>query len=248
MTTDALISCRGLIPAFADQQYLGEGLDLDIGHGEIIAIIGPDHAGKAEWLTTLGGVSSPQQGRLQLLGNGLEDFDRSDWIRIRTRLAYLDPDSSLLSAANARQNVMLPVRYHQLPREQVTEEDAIELLNRLEVTDQLSLPAYLKRDQRFRIAIARSLILEPAGLLLDTPFKHMGLHARRRFQSFLVDRVRQQDMTLIVATDDIDFVVEQADTALFASMEGIHCFDDTDDIRRTDLYAVKKFLSECRLS
>lgn len=248
MDTQLLVSCRDIIPRFTGKTYEGEGLDLDINSGEIVSIIGPDYCGKSEWLAALGGITPPAQGRLHLLGHDLESVSREHWKQIRMNLAYLDAEVAIMSAANARQNVMLPARYHRMPAETTSLESVCELLNQLGVTDQLSLPAYIRPDQRYRVAIARALILDPAALLLDTPFDNLGSHTRREFQSFLIDRVRDRNMSLITVTHDIDFALEHSDRILFATLQGIHQFDTADDMRRSDLYAVRNFLSNCRIT
>jgi len=248
MTGSSIISCRGLVPETSRFDFSGKGLDIDITAGEIVSIIGPDYTGKSGWMSTMAGIYMPREGTLTLQGKDINEFQRQDWITTRRNLAFVRSDTAILSAANARANVILPARYHRLDSAKNLIAQAVELLDELGVSDQTSLPAYLRTEQRYKIAIARALILQPAALMLDSPFQRLDAVALEKFQQFLLDRVKRYNMALVLVTHDVNFAIEHSDQVLFVTREQVHLFDKDEDIRRCDINDISSFLNKSRVS
>ncbi len=242
-----LIQARQLLPALSAFDYRGKALDIRIGRGEIVALIGPDYCGKSDWLRTLVGVRPRASGQLSLPAGKPDDFNAADWSATRRQLAYVHSDNAILSAANALQNVMLPAHYHRIARHATIRAEATQLLAELGVYDLLSLPAALRRDQRYRIAIARALILRPDALVLDNPFTALDRAAAENFQQYLLRRVSQHDMALLLVTHDIHFAIAHADQIVFITGEAIQTFNRQRRIEHCEHAAVRHFLDRHRI-
>lgn len=243
MNTTPLIHCEQLIAERYAGDYTGNGLDFSAHAGTVVSIIGSDHTGKSDWLQTVAGVAPPVSGSLSLLGKNTESYQQQDWVRARTQLGYVRSDTNILSAANALQNIMLPAIYHELSSIADIREKALNLLEELDVECDITLlPAYLRKDQCYKIAIARALILEPKALLLDHPFLPLDLKAASKFRRFLLNRVKNDNLLLITVTHDSKFAIKHSDQILFMAENQIYQFNKTNDIRSCDIPAVKDYL------
>ena len=114
MQNDSLINCENIVAETHVGTYTGDALSFNAHAGKIVCIIGPGHTGKSDWLKTIAGVSMPASGSLRLLGKNIKSFEQKDWVHARTQLAYVRSDTTILSAANTLQNIMLPAIYHAL--------------------------------------------------------------------------------------------------------------------------------------
>lgn len=243
METTALIECRQLVAAIDDNHKSADTLDFSAPAGSIVTIIGPDHTGKSNWLKTIAGIEPPVCGELRLFGKNTEDFRRADWVQARTGIAYVNTDTTILSAANALQNVMLPAVYHNMGDAQAIKQKALDLLDETTSNcDYEILPAYLRKDQRFRIAIARALILEPKVLMLDKPFTALDQSTASKLKQFLLGRVRDHQLLLIIVTHDIKFALRHSNQIIFMSSKQIHQFEGAEHINSSEIPEVRNFL------
>ena len=247
MNEMTLVQARQLLPSLAAFEYEGNALDISIQQGEVVSIIGPDYSGKSDWLRTLVGVREADSGDLLLLGKPVDEFAREDWVQARKQLAYIKSDNTILSAANALQNVMLPAGYHRIADGATITSRATRLLAELGIFDLVSLPAYLRKDQRFRIAIARALILQPAALVMDNPFVMLDSIAAETLEHYLLRRVQEQAMTLIILTHNIEFALQHSNQIIFITPDEILRFDSHSPIQHCDKPFVKSFVSNNRM-
>ncbi len=248
MSAQPLISCRDLIPDTPGFDYHGAGLTLNVNRGDIVTFVGPDYTGKSSWLRTLTGVTSPVSGELELLGKNVDDFERQDWVKTRTSLGYVKSDTTILSATNALFNVVLPARYHDLGTAKELVKPATKLLFELGIYDLSSLPAYLRRDQRFKIAIARALILEPQALILDNPFYLLDAIASENLQQHLLKRNHQMNMGLLLVTHDVNFAIKHSNQIVFVTQEQLYLFDRDNRIQDCGLDFVIDYLNKNRMT
>ena len=244
MGTTPLISCNQIIAETHVGDYTGNTLDFNAYAGTVVTVIGPGHTGKSDWLKTISGVVQPVSGSLSLLGKHTEEYEQPDWVRARTQLAYVQSDTALLSAANSLQNVMLPAIYHGIGDAPGIRDHAMRLLEELDVKCDLTLlPAYIRKDQRFRVAIARALILNPDALILDNPFAPLDLTSTNRFKHFLLNRVKTDNLLLMVVTHDIKFALRHSDQIIFMAENQIYIFNETNDIHSCDIPVVRDYLN-----
>lgn len=237
------LQARGLAPNIAQFTYEGNTLDVSLDAGEILAIIGPDYAGKSDWLRTLAGLHYPLQGTLRYCGHDFHDLDDEEWTWLRQKYAFVGSDTELLSAANGLANVMLPARYHRIGSDEDIEIKANNLAIELGAAQSLNrLPYFSRRDQRFKLAIARALILDPLVLFLDNPFVLLDNITTTRFKATLLSRVRNQNLSLAIVTYDLDFTFKSADKILFVTSEQVYLFESPDQLHNSQVSAIAEFL------
>ena len=237
------IRCEQLQAQPSITQNSQNSLNLSAASGSVINIIGPGHTGKSDWLKAISGIDELQSGELWLLDKNVRDFNANDWVHARTQLAYVHAETSLLSAANTLQNMMLPAVYHNLGSTDDIKQRALHILDEIDITCDLSiLPAYLRKDQRYRIAVARALMLQPQALILDDPFSQLDLTAAKQFRRFLIDKVRLHNLLLITVTHDIKFALRYSDQILFMTEDKIYQFDKLNNISSSNMPEIQTFI------
>lgn len=235
MKKAALIHCEQLVMSNDETDKTYAPLNMSAHAGDIISIIGPNHENKANWLKTIGGILQAESGQLFLSGKETRQFEKADWVRTRTHFAYAHANTAILSAANALQNLMLPAMYHKTGEVNAVRAKAEKLLDDIDAGDNLEqLPAYLKKEQRFKIAVGRTLMLDPQALLLDSPFTALDLSSINQFKQFLLGQIRDNSLLLILVTNDVKFALEYSDQIIYISEQHMLQFDKQHRIQDCD--------------
>jgi NitT/TauT family transport system ATP-binding protein len=206
-TESPAISLQGIVKDFPLRRGTAvralERLDLEIGHGEFVALLGPSGCGKSTVLRMVAGLEQPSEGEVAVEGRSPADLVRAH------RLGVAFQEHALLPWATARDNVALPFRVAGRPvdRERVT--DLLALVGLTGFED--ARPRQLSGGMRQRVAIARALALEPDVLLLDEPFGALDAVTRRRMNLELARIWMEQRITTLLVTHDVDEAVLLAD-------------------------------------
>jgi len=177
-------------------------VDLNIGQGEYLSVMGPSGSGKSTLLNVLGLLDRPDSGEYLLEGvatSGLEEEERA---RLRReRIGFVFQSYHLVPRLTARENIELPlVLAERSPRERRGVVD--EVLERLGLADRARhLPNQLSGGQRQRVAIGRAIAMRPALLLADEPTGNLDSHAGAEVTA-LLEELNGEGITLLVVTHD----------------------------------------------
>ena len=145
-----------------------DDLDLEIGQGEVVGLLGPNGAGKTTTFYILVGLAKPDSGRVLLNGDDITDLPM--YLRARNGISYLPQEPSVFRQLTVEQNLLAVLETLPLSLDQ-RRDRLEELLAQMGLqTVRLSRAYTLSGGERRRLEIARSLVLEPAFLLLDEPF------------------------------------------------------------------------------
>ncbi|QGW27374.1 ABC transporter ATP-binding protein [Phnomibacter ginsenosidimutans] len=195
-----MLSATGIRKQFGDLAIL-KGVDIAVAKGEVVSIVGASGAGKSTLLHILGTLDEPDSGSIrikgqevtQLKGNALANF-RNEHIGFVFQFHHLLPEFTAL------ENICIPGWIGNKSK-QVVEAKALELLKILDLTDRKDhKPAQLSGGEQQRIAVARSLINEPAIVFADEPTGNLdSLHAQELHQLFF-DLRQQLGQTFLIVT------------------------------------------------
>jgi ABC-type lipoprotein export system ATPase subunit len=164
-----VVRARGLVKGYGrgrGARTILSGADLDVGAGELLAIVGRSGSGKSTLLHVLGGLDTPQAGSVEIDGEPL-DARRADAVR-RRKIGFVFQAFHLVPELTGEENVLLAARLPGAPRDATAR--GRELIARLGVDHVADhLPHELSGGEQQRLAIARALVNDPAVVLADEP-------------------------------------------------------------------------------
>ena len=186
-----------------------KGVDVQIGGGEYVAILGPSGSGKSTLMHVLGCLDTPTSGQYSLCGERVDGLSRNQLARVRNeRIGFVFQSFNLLGHATALGNVELPLVYNGSGR-RVRQERAAYLLERVGLADRMDhRPNELSGGQRQRVALARALATDPEVILADEPTGNLDTAAGEDVVT-LFEELVAEGKTIIVVTHDLD-IAERA--------------------------------------
>jgi len=198
-----VIDIRNLWFSYDDQEAL-RGIDLKVGRGEFVALMGRNGSGKTTLLKHIVGLLHPQEGRVELWGQDTRHLGMEAIVR---RVGYVPQNpNALLFADTLRDELDFTLRSHGLSAEGYDE-----LLRALGMEQHLeTYPRDLSAGERQRAALAAILVADLEVILLDEPTRGLDYHQKRALADFLM-QMRDRGKTVIIATHDVELVARCAD-------------------------------------
>ena len=188
------------------------GVSLEVARGAFVAVMGASGSGKTTFLRAVAGLEPFQNGRIDVGGVALQGGPATaETLRaLRRTVGMVFQFHCLFEHLSAIDNVCLaPVHAHGVPRSDA-EQRGLELLRAFGVEHRAgALPRQLSGGEAQRVAIARALAVNPPVLLLDEPTASLDPERRAELGE-LLDGLRRQGRTLVVATHDEDFARDWA--------------------------------------
>lgn len=213
------------------------GIDLELGRGEFVALIGPSGSGKSTLLNIIGLLDKPSSGQLFLTGVATENLDDSALTKLRANaIGFVFQFHNLLPAFTAVENVLLP-----LLAKQGRPDDAMRL-RAAELIDKVGLKSWannmandLSGGQQQRVAIARSLIMQPALVLADEPTGNLDTKSADSVFDLMREVCNTSGTTFLIVTHDprlaqrCDRIIELVDGEISSDRKNEHVLVHGDD-------------------
>jgi len=224
MADAPVIRVENLHKRFGDTEVL-KGIDLEVGRGEVLCVIGPSGSGKSTLLRCINFLEEPTEGMIYLEGEpvgfrldaqGRRQRDReANLNRIRARMGMVFQQFNLWPHMTALENLIeAPVHVRGLPRQEAVAR-AERLLAKVGVLDKRDeYPTRLSGGQQQRVAIARALCMEPSVMLFDEPTSALDPELVGEVLATMRD-LAADGMTMMVVTHEMAFAAEVADRVLF---------------------------------
>lgn len=179
------------------------GLSLEIKRGEFIAVQGPSGSGKSTAMNMIGCLDIPSRGSVYLEGRDVSRLSESQLAQIRGRkIGFIFQQFNLIGTLSALENVMLPMIFQGVPREE-REKRASELLNMANLGERMQhKPSELSGGEQQRVAIARALSNNPEVVLADEPTGNLDSKTGENVMDFLQRLHRDEKRTIVMVTHD----------------------------------------------
>jgi len=206
-----------------------KGIDLEVGRGEVMCLLGPSGSGKSTFLRCINHLEKINFGRLTVDGElvgyreadgKLHELRESEVARRRSQIGMVFQHFNLFPHMTALGNIVeAPIRVKKMSKGQAVEQ-ARGLLDRVGLSDKLdAYPAQLSGGQQQRVAIARALAMKPKLMLFDEPTSALDPELVGEVLDVMRGLARD-GMTMIVVTHEMAFAREVGDTVVFMD-EGV---------------------------
>ncbi|WP_277994194.1 amino acid ABC transporter ATP-binding protein [Streptomyces sp. MST-110588] len=213
MAGEALIELRGVNKHYGALHVLKD-IDLTVGRGEVVVVIGPSGSGKSTLCRTVNRLETIESGTILLDGRPLPEEGR-ELARLRAEVGMVFQSFNLFAHKTVLANVMLaPVKVRGHKKEDA-ERRARELLDRVGLAAHAEkYPAQLSGGQQQRVAIARALAMDPQALLFDEPTSALDPEMINEVLD-VMQRLAQEGMTMVVVTHEMGFARSAANRVVF---------------------------------
>jgi polar amino acid transport system ATP-binding protein len=223
MNGDGTVFARGLRKSFGDRVVL-DRIDLDVTCGEIVCIIGPSGSGKSTLLRCVDGLEEIDRGVLRVNGedlgfgetdNAYQALPRKEVAAQRTHIGMVFQQFNLFPNMTARENVMSGPVLVKGVRKREASQRADSLLANVGLEGHGEhYPWQMSGGQQQRVAIARALAMDPNVMLFDEPTSALDPERVGEVLAVMKD-LAERGMTMMVATHEMGFAKEVADTVMF---------------------------------
>lgn len=203
--SNAILALRDVVKTYemgSEQVHALNGVSLDLGRNEYVAIMGPSGSGKSTLMNIIGCLDVPTSGSYELDGEMVADKSEGDLAEIRNRMiGFVFQTFNLIPRADIFQNVELPLVYGGVAKAKRREmaERAIEQVG---LADRMKhKPNELSGGQRQRVAIARALVFTPSIILADEPTGNLDSKTGEEIMT-MFDDLHDAGQTIILVTHE----------------------------------------------
>ncbi len=187
-----------------DRKPVLDRASLQIRRGEAMVILGPSGTGKSVALRHINGLTKPDSGRVVVFGEDITAYSEEDLVPIRLRVSMLFQGGALFDSMNVYQNVSFPLREHtELPESEI----ASRVAEKLELVGlpgiERKMPDELSGGMRKRVALARTIAMDPEIILFDEPTTGLDPINAKKINELVDELNHRLSATFVVVTHDI---------------------------------------------
>ena len=238
-----MIEWRDVHKAFGGQPIL-RGLTLRVERGEVLYIIGTSGVGKSVTIKHLIGLVRPDAGTIWVDGARVDALPERALYALRRRLGMVFQNATLFDSMTLLENVALPLRKHRHLGGAALEREATRRLEQVHMAEHADrYPGELSDGMRKRVAIARTLTLDPEAVLFDEPTTGLDPVSARRIDRLIRELASTLGMTAIVVSHDLTSIFGVADRIAFLYRGVVHALGSPAELRASPDPVVQQFIA-----
>jgi putative ABC transport system ATP-binding protein len=178
-------------------------INLEIGEGEFISVMGPSGSGKSTLLNVIGLLDEPTNGTIRINGDSVEALPDRNLANIRNQqIGFIFQSFHLISDLSVVDNVEIPLLYRRMAGSE-RRKMALQALERVGLASRVHhFPSQLSGGQQQRVAIARAIVGKPRILLADEPTGNLDSQMGEEIMSILTGLNEEAKTTIIMVTHD----------------------------------------------
>ena len=237
-----MLRIKDLCMNFGDTKVL-RNINLEVNKGDRIVIIGPSGSGKSTILRCINRMIKPTSGEIYFNDIKLDDKNIEEY---RQKIGMVFQNFNLFNNLTVMENIILaPVKLKKYTVDEA-ENKATKLLKKIDLLDKKDkYPNSLSGGEKQRVAIVRSLIMNPDMMLFDEPTSALDPEMVNEVQNMMID-LANDGMTMLVVTHEISFIKKVATKIVFIDEGKIIFSGSYDEIKKCDNATVKLFLSNIK--
>ncbi|CAM2888255.1 ABC transporter ATP-binding protein [Flavobacterium frigoris] len=201
-----IIEIKDLKKSYGDNHVLN-GFNMTLYEGENLVIMGKSGSGKSVMIKCLVGLERPDSGSIMVMGEKIEELDRSTLDELRTEIGFLFQGSALYDSMTVRENLEFPLRRHTKKFGVLKDTTALvmEALENVGLAHTINLmPVELSGGMKRRIALARTLILQPKIILYDEPTTGLDPITAKEILILMKSIQEKYNTSAVIITHDVD--------------------------------------------
>lgn len=187
-----------------------DNINFSLEEKSFSSIVGPSGCGKTTILSLIAGLLTPSSGEILLEGEKVKQNDE--------KIGYMFQKDHLFEWRTIWQNVTLGLEINKLAKDERKKEFAISLLKKYDLYNFINKkPRQLSGGMRQRVALIRTLVMEPTLLLLDEPFSALDFQTRLKVCDDVYDIIKTEEKTALLVTHDISEALSMSDKVIILS-------------------------------
>ncbi len=202
---ESVIDIKGLYKSFGEHNDVLKGVDINVGQGENLVIIGKSGSGKSVTIKCLVGLVEADKGEIKVFGTDITKLNNAELNAIRIRIGFLFQNAALYDSMTVRENLSFPLKRHSKKLSSAEIETAVvEALESVGLEEAIDkMPSELSGGMRKRIGLARTLILNPEIILYDEPTTGLDTITSKEISDLILAIQNKNNTTSIIITHDM---------------------------------------------
>jgi len=237
-----VITINHLYKSFGSNSVLRD-FNFQLNKGESVAVLGKSGSGKSVLIKCIIGLLLPDRGEIHVLGKDVAEINHQELDRIRVRVGFLFQSNALYDSMTVRENLEFPLRRHWIKITAAeTNEKVMTALANVGLADTIDmLPAELSGGMRKRIALARTLILNPDIMLYDEPTTGLDPITGKEISKLMVELGDKYNTSSVIISHDMNCIRATADRIVMLIDGRSYAEGSYEELKKNNDPRVKQF-------